>query len=410
MGHCDQFLDRAFKKLELDEQMEFYLRSPQRRISFELPLPVSNGKIKVYSGFRVQHNNARGPYKGGLRFHPEVDLDHFDTLASLMTWKTALIDLPFGGAKGGINCDARTLAPEQLEFLSKSFVEKIADMIGPETDIPAPDMGTGQREMSWMFEAYSARKGYLPAVITGKPPHLGGSYGRTQATGKGVALATKKALEWQQKSVQGKTIAIQGFGNVGSHAACFLEQMGAKIVAISDHRGAIYNEGGLPIQEIVKRMTALAPGSSFHDCFDGNKMDPAELLFMEVDVVIPAAIEEVIHADNASRVKAPLIIEAANAPVTFEADQLLEQKGHLVVPDILANAGGVTVSYLEWVQNHQYWRWSEERVAREMERLLTDAWSSVFQYVGEKSCSFRQACYMLAIERVRRAAESRGFQ
>ncbi len=411
MNQVDKFLESAFNTLELDDQLEFYLRSPQRRVSFEIPVPLGDGKLLVFNGYRVQHNNARGPYKGGLRFHPSVDLEHFESLASLMTWKTALANIPFGGAKGGVNCDPSKLSSDQIEFITKRYTSRINDFIGPETDIPAPDMGTGAREMAWILEAYSSKNGYIPAIVTGKPLGLGGSSGRKQATGKGVALFACWAYEEENGSINGKTVAIQGFGNVGAHAAYYLEKFGAKVVAISDREGALYQPNGLKVVERIDQGENFSK-ISVQDVFTGEKLRNEELLELDVDLLIPAAIEDVITEKNVDNIRAKLIVEAANGPISWTANKRLQEKGIKIIPDILANAGGVVVSYLEWVQNQQHWSWSEEKVGREMNRILEGAWKSVVSYRDEKekSCSYREASYMIAIERVRKSAEQRGFQ
>ena len=405
----EQFSEAAFDHLDLDDQTRQLLLGPYREMQFELPLRCNDGKLAVYYGYRVQHENARGPFKGGLRFHPEVDMDHFVALASVMTWKTAMVDIPFGGAKGGINCNPKELSAEELETLTKRMVERLDLFIGPDIDIPAPDMGTGPREMAWIFEAYANRYGYSPGVVTGKPVSLGGSYGRIAATGRGVALVTQWAANENDLDLEDTSIAIQGFGNVGGYAAKILSEVGAKVVAISGASGGWHNDKGLDIESMFEATQSDdAPTVSEMDV-DGDSIDNEELLALDADILIPAAIGGAITEDNADDVQAKLIVEGANIPIIYEADQILNDKDILVVPDALANAGGVTVSYLEWVQNRQRYQWTEEKVNKELEARLQQAWQSMCERAETDEIGYRLAAYSIAIERVLEAITLRGF-
>ncbi|NIQ96919.1 MAG: Glu/Leu/Phe/Val dehydrogenase [Desulfuromonadales bacterium] len=410
-GTCRRFLEAAFDLLDIDEEMRQLLETPYREVLFELPLKRADGTICVFYGYRAQHDQSRGPFKGGLRFHPDVDMEHFVALASIMTWKTAVVDLPFGGAKGGINCDPSKLSRPELETLVKRYVERMDSLIGPDKDIPAPDMGSGAREMAWIVDAFAHRRGFNPGVVTGKPLELGGSLGRLEATGRGVAQITALATEAEGIDLDGATVAVQGFGNVGSHAALFLQQRGARIVAISDADGAIYHPSGLDAEAAARELHDHdQPSSALADLdLEGEQISNTELLQLDVDILIPSAIGGVIHKDNADDISARLIVEAANMPITCGAAPILEERGITVIPDILANAGGVIVSYLEWIQNRQRYRWAEERVTAELEKRLARAWHEVCAKAGEHGVRYRLAAYLIAVERVKRAVEMRGF-
>ncbi|KAA0139716.1 Glu/Leu/Phe/Val dehydrogenase [Gimesia chilikensis] len=405
-----QFIHPALDRQGVSDEMRHLMITPYREIKFGLPIVDHEGGMKLYTGFRVQHNHSRGPFKGGLRFHPDVDLDHFRDLASVMTWKCALVDIPFGGAKGGINCNPRDLNQQEMEVLTKRFVERLDEMLGPDHDIPAPDMGTGPQEMAWILEARSQDHGFEPGTVTGKPLQLFGSEGRTQATGHGVAFVTRWACEDSNIDIQDASIAIQGFGNVGSYTAQFLHDFGARVVAISDKDGGLYHPEGLDIPEILQvrqqpheklRLNELAVSA--------EQITNEELLTLDVDVLIPAAVEAVINEENVEDIQARLIVEAANIPVTCEADQRLEERGIPVIPDILANAGGVTVSYLEWVQNRQRYSWKEEKVNHILEETLHQAWNHLTSYAREEQISRRLAAYTIGTQRVREAIQLRGF-
>lgn len=410
MQRCtDAFVDDALDRLGVEDEMRLLLRTPYRVVELELPLVRDDGSLAVHKGYRVQHDHSRGPFKGGLRYHPSVDMDHFRGLAQLMTWKTAVVDIPFGGAKGGIDVDPTTLSERELERLTKSFTRRLDDLIGPEYDIPAPDMGTGPREMAWIYEAYAKRGGARPGVVTGKPVELGGSLGRTEATGRGVAHLTAWAAEEMGLELDGASVAVQGFGNVGAHAALFLARAGAQVVAVSNRHGGVHDPGGLPVEELFQARRASEEEIRLDQAVPGDRLEAGELLELEVDILVPAALESVVHEGNVDRIAARLLVEGANAPVECESAGTLEDRGVTIVPDILANAGGVTVSYLEWVQNRQRYRWKLERVDGELEETLRNAWGAVRERARSREVSYREAAYDLAVGRVIRAIELRGF-
>ncbi len=366
--------------------------------------------MELYTGYRVQHDQSLGPFKGGLRFHPDVDMDHFVALARLMTSKCALLGLPFGGGKGGVDCDPDALSARELENLTKRLVTRLDMIIGPNRDIPAPDMGTGPREMAWIVDAYAHRFGYSPGVVTGKPVALGGSHGRMQATGRGVAQIAELAAAAHGLDVDEASVAIQGFGNVGSNAARFLHERGAKVVAVSDVGGGKYHEDGLPLDPLFKdQNNPDRPISSPEVELNGDEIRNDDLLELDVDILIPAAIGHVITSDNVERVKAGLIVEAANMPIDSEADEALADREIHVVPDLLANAGGVTVSYLEWVQNQSRYQWSDEKVNRELKDRMDKAWQETNARTEEEDINLRLAAYTIAVERVVNAIDLRGI-
>lgn len=402
------FLEAVAAIADLDPETVHMLWAPHQEIKVELPLRRRDGSIHVYHGYRVQHNNARGPFKGGLRYHPIVDMDEFRGLAALMTWKTALVDIPFGGSKGGIDCDPLTLASGELETLTRLYTQRMLRVFGPDYDVPAPDVGTDSQVMAWIFDEYSKAHGHQPAVVTGKPIELGGSSGRTEATGRGVAAVTQWACEALGIDLRGARIAIQGFGNVGSHAAQFLHAVGAKIVAVGDVKGAIGNDRGLDISSLAEFMHADRRRSVTD--WDGphEPLECERLLTLDCDVLIPAALEGAITADNVNGVSARLIVEAANNPITCEADARLRRRGLPVVPDILANAGGVIVSYLEWIQNIQRYRWPAERIDEELHARLRQAWEEVQRRAQETGEPYRSVAYQIAVNRVLQAAQLRG--
>ncbi len=373
-------------------------------VKVDLVVEDDDGELLHFLGYRVQHNRARGPLKGGLRYHPSVDEDEATALASLMTWKTAVVDVPFGGAKGGINCDPSKLSERVLNALTRQFIERIKDVIGPTLDIPAPDVNTDARIMGWIMDEYSKYAGFSPGVVTGKPLQLFGSPGREEATGRGVMITLEEALAAQKRTLPGVTVALQGFGNVGRHAARLLAERGAKIVAVGDHAGGVANAKGLDVDALstwvgTHRTVKGFPGG---DAFAGP-----EVLTWEADVLIPAALGDVLTRDNAERVKAGIIVEGANAPTTPEADEILLRRGVTIVPDILANAGGVTVSYFEWVQNIQHFRWELERVNAELDRTMRRAYADVARVAREMHLDSRTAALVLAIRRVGEAALAR---
>ncbi len=394
------YFDRAAQLLDLSENIRTLLMTPDREVRVEVPIELDSGKIGNFIGYRVQHDNARGPYKGGLRYHPAVDQDEARSLASLMTWKTAIVDLPFGGAKGGINCDPGRLSRGELERVTRKFIEKIHDMIGPDKDIPAPDMGTDAQVMAWIMNEYAKYEGFHPACVTGKPVEFHGSAGREAATGFGLAIITREMLARLQRTVACTTFAIQGYGNVGSYTARFLAQMGGRIIGVSDAYGAVINREGLDIAELDRHMALSHKIVGFKG---GYPTTNENLLTMPVDVLIPAALGGVFDRELAQAVQAELIIEAANGPTWPEADEVFVARGIPVVPDVLANAGGVVVSYFEWVQNLQHFRWPLEQVQREEERRLVEAFREMYDLAQRKGISLRTAAFMKAISRVGRA-------
>jgi glutamate dehydrogenase (NAD(P)+) len=394
------YFDQAAKLLDLSENIRTLLVTPDREVRVEVVIELDSGQIGNFIGYRVQHDDARGPYKGGLRYHPLIDQDEARSLASLMTWKTALVDLPYGGAKGGINCDPTKLSRSELERLTRRFIEKIHDMIGPVKDIPAPDMGTDAQVMAWIMNEYGKFEGFNPACVTGKPVEFHGSEGRAAATGYGVAIVAREVMARLNWSIAGSTFAIQGYGNVGSHTARYLWKQGAKIVAISDAYGAVMNPAGLDIAELDKHVAVARKVVGFKG---GEPTTNDQLLTLPVDVLIPAALGGVFDREKAQAVQAKLIIEAANGPTWPEADEIFGQRGIPVVPDILANAGGVVVSYFEWVQNLQHFRWPLEQIQREEEKRLVTAFQEMYDLAGRLKVSMRTAAFYLAITRVSRA-------
>jgi glutamate dehydrogenase (NAD(P)+) len=400
------YLDKAFALLEIPEQLRTVLVTPSRELRVELVIELDDGTVGHYIGYRVQHDDSRGPFKGGLRYHPDVDLDEVRSLASLMTWKTAVVDVPFGGAKGGIQVDPKKLSRRELERLTRRFVEQIAPVIGPDTDIPAPDMNTDARVMGWFFDEYSRREGFAPAVVTGKPLELHGSLGRDAATGRGCLFAIREVLASQGKKLEGTTFAIQGFGNVGSWLARLLHEQGARVVAVSDLKGGVFRGDGLDIPALFAR--ARETGSVVD--FPGSEAIGNEaLLTVECDVLVPAALGHVLHEGNARDVRAKYVLEAANGPTAAEADQIFLERGIVAIPDIWANAGGVTVSYFEWTQNTQKLKWAEEEVNRGLERHMVAAHRAIQALMDEKHCSMRTAAFALGVRRVKEATELRGM-
>ncbi|XP_078441977.1 glutamate dehydrogenase 1, mitochondrial [Wolffia australiana] len=398
---------RATKLLGLDSKLEKSLLIPFREIKVECTIHKDDGTLTSFVGFRVQHDNARGPMKGGIRYHPEVDPDEVNALAQLMTWKTGVANLPYGGAKGGIGCDPGEMSKSELERLTRVFTQKIHDLIGVHTDVPAPDMGTNSQTMAWILDEYSKFHGYSPAVVTGKPVDLGGSLGRESATGRGVLFATQALLEDQGKSIANQRFVIQGFGNVGSWAAQLISQAGGKIVAISDVTGAVKNSNGLDIPSLIKHVQEHRGIKGFDG---GDSIDPKSLLTEDCDVLIPAALGGVINRENANEIRAKYIIEAANHPTDPEADEILFKKGVLILPDIYANAGGVTVSYFEWVQNIQGFMWEEEKVNAVLKSYMTKSFKDLKQMCGSQACDLRMGAFTLGVNRVARATILRGWE
>ncbi len=401
------YFNQAADQLELPDWTRKLLITPKREVTVQVAFERDDGKIDTVLGYRVQHDNARGPMKGGHRYHPAVDLDEVRALASLMTWKTAVVDLPYGGAKGGIGIDPRTLSKRELERITRAFVDQIHEIVGPDSDIPAPDMGTNHEVMAWFRNQWEKYHGFNPAVITGKPVEEYGSRGREEATGRGVGTLAIKMLKRLNRKPEKTRTAIQGFGNVGSHAAKYLYESAFPIVAVSDVSGAYVNPKGLNVPELlsyVLKNKGLLAGYQ-----GAERIEPDQLLALDVDLLIPAALGDVITAKNVDQIKANLIIEGANGPIDPEADAKLNERNILVLPDILANAGGVTVSYFEWAQNRQHYKWTLDRVRQELDRTLSEAFESVWQESISKKVSLRTSAFMLAIQRVQRASELAGW-
>jgi len=399
---------QASKVLELGPRVEKLILNPNREVKVEVAIELDTGEIATFTGYRIQHNDARGPMKGGLRYHPTVDAEDVTALASLMTWKTAVVDIPYGGAKGGINCDPETLSSRELERVTRKFIANIREIIGPNVDIPAPDVNTNAQVMAWVMDEYSRFFGFSPAVVTGKPLDLHGSVGREEATGRGVAFVTAEFLAELGRPLQGARVAIQGFGNVGSFAALFLQQAGAKVVAVSDVTGGVYRAGGLPIPALVnyvRKNKGMVKGFREAEAISGDT-----IFTLPCDVFIPAALGGVLTKERAEVLQTGVVIEAANAPTTLEGDEILQRRGIPLVPDILANAGGVTVSYFEWVQNVQQFRWDGERVDNELRTLMAKAYRDVSRLAKARKLSWRTATYVLALERVAKATFLRGVQ
>lgn len=399
--------DAAVKILGISDEMYHILKVPARQVIVGLPVTMDNGQVKVFEGYRVIHSTILGPGKGGIRFDPDVTLDEVRALAAWMTWKCAVVDIPYGGAKGGIACNPREMSAGEMERLMRAYTLAMLDIFGPDKDIPAPDMGTGPREMAWLMDEYSKAKGMTTqAVVTGKPLVLGGSLGRTEATGRGVMVSALAGMDKLKINPYRATAAVQGFGNVGSHAAQLLAEKGVSIHGISDISGAYYNDKGIDIEKAIAYRNS---NGGTLEGFDGAEKIPAEdLLFLPVDVLVPAAKEDVITKDNAGKIQAKLIVEGANGPTSAKADDIINEKGIMVVPDILANAGGVTVSYFEWVQNRIGYKWTLDRINRRCDRAMKDAFHNVFDISQKYNVSLRLAAYILAIDKVSSSYKFRG--
>ncbi len=408
--------DLSADRLNLDENYRDLLKRPYRELVVSVTIKDRNGKLRSFTGYRIQHNNARGPFKGGIRYHPEVNLEEVRALASLMSWKCALVNVPFGGGKGGITIDPSQFNETELQEITRAFTRQISDSIGPDTDIPAPDVNTNSKMMGWLLDEYQRLNGFNPACVTGKPIPLGGSLGRTEATGRGVIFATREFIKAKGLSLEGQKIVIQGFGNVGSHAALFAHQMGAKIIGVSDAFSAFYNPEGLNIDELWELQQTEGTIKNYSE--EDKKIHGDELLFQECDILIPAALGDVINRGNASGIKARHIIEGANHPITPEADLILTDKDITVIPDILANAGGVYVSYLEWVQNHNNFYWKEDEINTRLDDAISSAFKSLHEITEKENrdnpnqkfpCTYRRAAFMVAIRRVYEATIARGI-
>jgi glutamate dehydrogenase (NAD(P)+) len=400
------FFHNSADRLGLHDDMREVLATSYRELAVQVPVRMDDGRMVIYRGFRIQHNGARGPYKGGIRYHQSADLDEVRALAALMTWKNALIDVPYGGAKGGVQCEPGLLSKTEQERLTRRFTEMISYIIGVNRDIPAPDMGTNAQTMAWMMDAYGKKYGYTPGIVTGKPVELGGSPGREEATGRGVIICAQQAAARKGINFEGAAVAIQGYGNVGFWAAAIAAEEGAKVVAVSDVAGGTYNENGLDLEALAKHQ---ADALSVNAYPDGEPVSNEELLELPCDVLIPAAIEGVIDTTNADAIRAKMVVEAANGPTTPAADKILQDRGLTVVPDILCNSGGVTVSYFEWVQNIQSFRWELDQVNKELTKRMSRATEAVFTRAETDKGSLRDAAFDIAVERVAHAAEIRGY-
>ncbi|AFM12496.1 Glu/Leu/Phe/Val family dehydrogenase [Turneriella parva] len=401
------FLSKAFAVAKLGEAVQRNLLSPRRELQCKLSVQLDNGRTETFTGYRVQHDNSRGPFKGGIRYHHEVNLDEVRSLASLMTWKTAVVNIPFGGAKGAVLCRPGELSANEKQRLTRALVRALHEVIGPDKDIPAPDVGTSATEMAWFVDEFELLHGFAPGVVTGKPLELGGSLGRDAATGRGTLFAIREILRLAGAGeITGKTFAVQGFGNVGTWAARLIAAEGGRIIAVTNSQTGIYNQKGLDAEAI---WAEYQKGDRSYSKTAGEKITNADLLALDCDVLVPAALGGVLTAENAGRVRAKFIAEAANHPVTPEADEMLRQKGVVLIPDILCNAGGVTVSYFEWVQNAQRAAWSELKVNAELELKMTEACRSVWSLARENNVDLRTAAFLLAIKRVAAATTLRGF-
>ncbi len=393
-------------RLGLDGGVRALLSVPKRELTVSFPVTMDDGSVQVFTGYRIQHNVVRGPAKGGIRYHPQVSLGEVRALAMWMTWKCALVDIPYGGAKGGVKCDPKQLSRGELERLTRRYTSEISIIIGPESDIPAPDVNTNAQVMAWIMDTYSMNVGHsTPGIVTGKPLELGGSQGREEATGRGAAIIASEAMNHTERSIEGATVAIQGFGNVGVHAAQTLQNMGASIVAVSDSSGGLYNPHGLDPDELI---AFRKEGGRFAEFSKYDRITNQELLELPCDILVPSALENQITGSNADRVRAKMVVEGANGPTTPEADAILYDNGVTVVPDILANAGGVVVSYFEWVQDIQFHFWDLAEVRDKMQKVLRTAFAEIVTRQEAESLPMRDVALMLGIERVADAFKLRG--
>ncbi len=404
---AQRYFEQAATLLGMGASEQKLLLTPLREVRVQVAMRMDDGQLATFTGYRIQHDKARGPMKGGLRYHPEVNSAEVLELASLMTWKTAVVDLPYGGAKGGISVDPKTLSLGELERITRKFIDEIHEVIGPDQDIPAPDMGTNAQVMAWIENQYEKYHGYSPGCVTGKPVEMHGIDGREEATGRGVAIILQATLARLKRPLKGISVAIQGFGNVGSFAARILHDMGAKVVAVSDVLGGTYNAKGLDVPALQAHAALPDKVSAFPG---GQPIINAELLSCDAEVLIPAALGGVLTGDNAKAVRAKIIIEAANGPTTPEADEIFNQRELIVVPDILANAGGVTVSYFEWVQNRQHFKWELADVRDKLAKQMTRAFDDVWNIATEKRLPLRTAAYLLGVGRVARATKLAGIE
>jgi glutamate dehydrogenase (NAD(P)+) len=403
-----QQLYNAAKYLDLDDGLLKVLSLPKRQLIVNFPVVMDSGHVRVFEGYRVQHNLTRGPTKGGIRYHPDVNLDETTALAMWMTWKCAIVDIPYGGAKGGVKVDTKKLSRRELEKLTRRYVSEINIVLGHDTDVPAPDMGTNAQVMAWIMDTYSMQKGAtVTGVVTGKPIPLGGSQGREEATGRGVITCAHEACKFTNMSFDGARVVVQGFGNVGSNAAAIAQETGAKVIAVSDASGAIYNPNGLPVRTLMQRYAEREGGiCEYPEC---DKITNDEMLALDCDILIPAATSEQIHAGNCEKIKARMIVEGANGPTTPDAEDYLTDKGVLVVPDVLANAGGVVVSYFEWVQDLQAFFWEEGEVNAKLEKILRNSFQNVVYTMLQHKSNMREAAYIVGVKRVADATVTRGI-
>jgi len=401
------YFDKAADHLDLPDDLRVVFWTPYREVTVQIPVTLSDGKVHVFSGYRIQHNGARGPYKGGIRFHPEVDVDEVRALASLMTWKTAVAGVPFGGAKGGVNCPADKLEPSEQQTIARSFMDKIEKVLGPTRDIPAPDVNTNAQTMAWFMDEYGKLHGHTPAICTGKPIALEGSYGREAATGRGCVYVFREAAPHLGLSPADTSFVVQGYGNVGSWAARIMQQLGAKMVAVSDANGAIRSDAGIDANALHDHI--FKDGGKITEFEGTDPIDPQDLVEVPCDVFIPAALGGMIHEGNADRMKCKVLVEGANSPTTPAADEILREKDVYIIPDVMANAGGVVVSYFEWVQNLQHFRWDEREVNDKLGTIMRRAYREVSSRAKEEGIDLREAAYLVGIERVVEAARTRGY-
>ena len=401
-----RYFDQACDQLGVRDEVRNLICTPDREMRVEIPVRMDNGDLEVFIGYRIQHNGSRGPYKGGVRYHPEADEEEIRALAALMTWKTALVDIPFGGAKGGVQCDPRKMSARELQALTRRFTRSISQIIGVNRDIPAPDVGTNSQTMAWMMSAYAEENGYTPGVVTGKPLELGGSAGREQATGRGVSLMIKEVAKDLNIEMDHSKIVVQGYGNVGSWAAHFLDQGGCNVVAVSDVNGGIHNSQGLDLAQLKTHMDSTGTVIGFKGAED---ITNDELLEMECDFLVPAALGGAIHIGNAAKIRARMVVEGANNPVTPGGEAILNDRGVPCLPDLLVNAGGVTVSYFEWVQNIQRFPWDLDRVNGALEEILVRAYREVRDTVAKDKTTYRAAAFSIAVDRVVKALELQGL-
>jgi glutamate dehydrogenase (NAD(P)+) len=400
--------DQAAEAMELDRNLRERLKLPQRSLIVSLPVRMDDGRVEVYTGYRVQHDSARGPTKGGIRYHPDVNLGEVAALAMWMTWKCALADLPYGGAKGGVAINPKQLSRPELQRLTRRYAAEIFPLIGPDKDVPAPDVGTDAQVMAWIMDTYSQQVGYsVPGVVTGKPLSIGGSLGREEATGRGVVCVTMEALRHLKLDIRNTTVAIQGFGNVGAHTARIMKESGARVIAVSDVNGGIHNSSGLDIPELLTRYKTA--GQSLRDTKLGDWLSNDELLQLDCTVLVPAALSEQITEHNAAKLRCRILAEGANGPTTLEADRVLQDQGIFIIPDILANSGGVIVSYFEWVQDVQRFFWKASDIQERLQDIMTTAFHRTLQFSVSKKTSMRMAALMSGIDKVAQAHLHRGL-